>query len=118
MNEMRELDPQPLRLGELPAWTFDALPAVGAPAPAFALPDAAFKVWTLDDFANRPVLLGGRYINREMAEEGMAWYYRDYAVGEYDLDEAESNARRGRRGLWKDPAPQPPWEWRREHKKE
>ena len=64
------------------------------------------------------VLLGGRYINREMAEEGMAWYYRDYAVGEYDLDEAESNARRSRRGLWKDPAPQPPWEWRREHKKE
>ena len=58
MNEMRELDPQPLRLGELPAWTFDALPAVGAPAPAFTLPDAAFKVWTLDDFANRPVLLG------------------------------------------------------------
>ena len=62
------------------------------------------------------VMLGGRYINREMAAEGMAWYYRAYAANEYDLAEAESDARRERRGLWKNPAPQPPWEWRREHK--
>lgn len=64
------------------------------------------------------VLLGGRYINREMAAEGMAWYYRDYASGEYDLAEAEREARRERRGLWKNFAAQPPWEWRREHKKD
>ena len=64
------------------------------------------------------VLLGGRYINREMVEEGLAWYYHDYAAGEYDLAEAENSARGRRLGLWKDPSPQPPWEWRREHKKE
>lgn len=63
------------------------------------------------------VMLGGRYINREMAAEGMAWYYRDFAAGEYDLAEAEREARRERRGLWRGSAPQPPWEWRREHKR-
>ena len=63
------------------------------------------------------VMLGGRYINLEMAAEGMAWYYRDYADREYDLAEAENAARQYRRGLWKSAAPQPPWEWRRAHKK-
>ena len=63
------------------------------------------------------VLLGGRYINREMVAEGMAWYYRDYATDEYDLSEAEHAARRERTGLWRSGSPQPPWEWRREHKR-
>ena len=63
------------------------------------------------------VMLDSRYINREMAAEGMAWYYKDFAANEYDLEEAERSARRERRGLWKNPAPQPPWEYRREHKK-
>ena len=63
------------------------------------------------------VMLGARYINQEMAAEGMAWYYRDYAANEYDLADAEKQARAHRRGLWKNPSPQPPWEWRREHKK-
>ena len=63
------------------------------------------------------VMLGSRYINREMAAEGMAWYYKDFAANEYDLAQAESSARSDRRGLWKNPSPQPPWEWRREHKK-
>ena len=63
------------------------------------------------------VMLGSRYINREMAAEGMAWYYRDYAADEYDLAEAEKQARNSKRGLWKNPSPRPPWEYRREHRK-
>jgi len=63
------------------------------------------------------VMLGGRYINREMVAEGMAWYYRDYAANEYELSEVESAARRERLGLWKSPSPRPPWEWRRENKR-
>lgn len=63
------------------------------------------------------VMLGSRYINQEMAAEGMAWYYKDFAANEYDLAQAEAAARAARRGLWKTPSPQPPWEWRREHKK-
>ena len=63
------------------------------------------------------VMLGSRYINLEMAAEGMAWYYKDFAANEYDLAQAEAAARAAARGLWKNPSPQPPWEWRREHKK-
>ena len=64
------------------------------------------------------VMLGGRYINQEMAAEGMAWYYRDYASGETGLADAEERARRQKLGLWQNPSPQPPWEWRRENKKD
>ncbi len=63
------------------------------------------------------VMLGGRCINQEMVAEGRAWYYKDYAGGEYDFARAEDEARRKKLGLWKNASPQPPWEWRRQHKK-
>ena len=65
------------------------------------------------------VMLGGRYINQEMVAEGRAWYYRDFAKNEYDLEEAERNAREKRLGIWSSGSdPQPPWEWRKENKKD
>jgi len=65
------------------------------------------------------VMFGGRYINREMVAEGRAWYYRDYAKDEQDLAEAEENARKNCLGIWSAGAsPQPPWEWRKENKKD
>ena len=49
---------------------------------------------------------------------GMAWWYREYAKeqtaedrGRYES--AENEARLQRWGLWNDPQPVPPWEWRR-----
>jgi len=49
---------------------------------------------------------------------GMAWWYRKYAKeqppedrGRYEFEEQEAKARRV--GLWQDPDPVPPWEWRR-----
>ena len=63
------------------------------------------------------VMLGSRFINREMVAEGWAWYYQDYASGEYDIAEAENKAKRERLGLWRNASPQPPWEWRKAHKK-
>ncbi len=53
----KELAPQPFTIGGQPAWTFDALPAVGSPAPDFHLADAQFKDWTLADFAGTRLLL-------------------------------------------------------------
>jgi endonuclease YncB( thermonuclease family) len=48
---------------------------------------------------------------------GMAWWYRKYAKeqspedrGRYESEEQEAKARRI--GLWKEPNPTPPWEWR------
>ena len=77
------------------------------------------KVVSVDNYrrAVGKVMLGGRYINLEMVAEGHAWYYRDYAQREYDLASAEAEARTGRAGLWRDSAPQPPWEYRRKFKK-
>ena len=64
------------------------------------------------------VMLGSRCINREMVEEGHAWYYKDYAPDEHEFAQAEEAARQKRLGIWKESSPQPPWEWRREHKKD
>ena len=58
--------------------------------------------------------LGGRDINAEMVSEGMAWAYRQYLSGPYASDyiRLEELARRRRKGLWRQPNPQPPWEFR------
>ena len=49
---------------------------------------------------------------------GLAWWYRKYAReqspqdrGAYEFSEQEARAKRV--GLWSDPDPVPPWEWRR-----
>ena len=49
---------------------------------------------------------------------GLAWWYRKYANeqspedrGAYEFSEQEAKAKRV--GLWSDPDPVPPWEWRK-----
>lgn len=56
----------------------------------------------------------GRDINREMVSEGMAWAYRQYLLGTYvsEYIGAENLARSRRTGIWREPNPQPPWEFR------
>lgn len=36
-----------------------------------------------------------------------------YALGDVDLEKLESEARKAQRGIWADPQPVPPWEWRK-----
>lgn len=48
---------------------------------------------------------------------GMAWWYRKYANEQPVEDQnvysaAEAKAQAKRVGLWSDPTPMPPWEWR------
>jgi micrococcal nuclease len=58
------------------------------------------------------IYLGERFINLEMVTDGLAWRYVQYdKPGEFTA--AETDAREHRRGLWADPHPVPPWEWRR-----
>lgn len=52
-------------------------------------------------------------INLSLVEEGLAWWYRDFAADYRELADAESAARASRSGLWQDNNPMPPWEWRR-----
>jgi micrococcal nuclease len=58
------------------------------------------------------VLADGRTLNREQVARGMAWWYREYAPKDLELARLESEAKRAGRGLWRDPSPIPPWEWR------
>lgn len=45
-----------------------------------------------------------------------AWWYRHYDPHGNELKELEKEARSAERGLWQDPNPVPPWEWRRIHR--
>lgn len=68
---------------------------------------------------NREVCLirkDGKDINLEMVRIGYAWAYKQYLKRPYASEyiSAEEDARKNRRGLWKDNNPTPPWEWRKE----
>ncbi len=49
--------------------------------------------------------------NAEQVRSGMAWAYRRYAT-DAALSKLEKRARAQRLGLWADPAPIAPWDWR------
>lgn len=58
----------------------------------------------------------GRSLNRELVRAGYAWWFRKYS-DDQTIGELEDEARQARRGLWIDPNPVAPWEWRKERKK-
>jgi len=47
----------------------------------------------------------------------MAWHYVKYS-DDQKLADAEQKAPTAKRGLWADPKPMPPWDWRRLSKEE
>lgn len=59
------------------------------------------------------ILPDGMNLNQELVKQGWCWWYRKYAPGDTVLEGLEREAREGRKGLWADPQPVPPWEWRR-----
>jgi endonuclease YncB( thermonuclease family)/methylphosphotriester-DNA--protein-cysteine methyltransferase len=69
------------------------------------------------------VLLDGKDINIEQIKAGLAWHYKKYADEQPPEDRvtyaaAEAEAKAARRGLWQDPNPTPPGEWRADAKTE
>lgn len=54
----------------------------------------------------------GRDANAEQVNAGMAWVFDRYVV-DRSLYQLQESARAERRGLWSDPHPMAPWEWRR-----
>lgn len=54
----------------------------------------------------------GRDLAQELVRAGYGWWYRRYS-SDYRLAALEAQARVEHRGLWADPNPVPPWEWRR-----
>lgn len=64
------------------------------------------------------VLVGDRDANLAQIEAGCAWHYKQYSRNQTARDrelysDQELKARREKRGLWRDPRPQAPWEYRK-----
>lgn len=57
------------------------------------------------------ILPDGRSLGSELVAEGMAWQYRAYSH-DATLAQAEAAARAANLGLWSQPNPIPPWDWR------
>lgn len=51
--------------------------------------------------------------NQAMIQSGLAWVYRKYDKGHEYLYAFEEEARNSRHGLWADPNPIAPWDWRK-----
>ncbi|MEY3322473.1 MAG: hypothetical protein RLZZ417_2056 [Bacteroidota bacterium] len=54
----------------------------------------------------------GTNVNLEMVKNGMAWQYEKYSKSPV-LRRAQIEAKAQKLGLWRDPFPTPPWEFRR-----
>ena len=64
------------------------------------------------------MLLDKEDMNLEQLRAGLAWHYKKYQKEQSPEDrelysDAEIDARESGRGLWHDPAPVPPWEYRK-----
>lgn len=52
-------------------------------------------------------------VNEKMVRQGFAWWYDRRAPKDTALKEAQEKAKEEKAGLWKDPIPTPPWNFRR-----
>jgi micrococcal nuclease len=59
------------------------------------------------------ILPDGRNLNQALVRAGFAWWYRQFAKRDTLLPALEQEARAAKRGLWTDPSPVPPWQWRK-----
>jgi endonuclease YncB( thermonuclease family)/methylphosphotriester-DNA--protein-cysteine methyltransferase len=67
------------------------------------------------------VMLGGKDVNIEQIKAGLAWHYKKYEEEQPPEDrvsyaKAEQEARVAKRGLWEEPNPTPPGEYRQKVK--
>ena len=62
--------------------------------------------------------VGDLNVNRAMVADGYAWVYRRYCRKAFCSDwlALEKSASEQHLGLWQDPNPMPPWEWRRQRR--
>ncbi|MCX2574070.1 thermonuclease family protein [Pedobacter sandarakinus] len=51
-------------------------------------------------------------VNQELVKQGMAWHFKRYSTAVI-YDQLEAEARKNSVGLWQDPNPIPPWDWRK-----
>jgi micrococcal nuclease len=52
------------------------------------------------------------WTHQELVKQSWCWWYRKYAPGDTVLEGLKKEAREAKKGLWAEPQPVPPWEWR------
>jgi micrococcal nuclease len=78
------------------------------------------KVMDIDRYkriVGEVILEDGTNLNHALVRAGLAWWYQRYAPGDRELERLEKSARENKRGLWADPDPLPPWEFRKRRRK-
>lgn len=68
------------------------------------------------------VAVDGLDANLAQIKAGLAWHYKQYEREQSETDQqvyanAEAEARDERAGLWADPTPVPPWDWRKQQRR-
>lgn len=58
------------------------------------------------------VFVGSLNLNEELVRHGLAWHYKHHS-NDRNLARLEDSARAVKAGLWSDPHPVPPWEFRK-----
>ena len=58
------------------------------------------------------IFIGNRNLNKELLSAGLAWHHKAYSR-DPELAKLEFKARSKKIGLWSNPDPIAPWEWRR-----
>jgi micrococcal nuclease len=53
----------------------------------------------------------GKSIAKELIKAGYGWHYKQYS-NDKELDQLEQEARKGKKGLWIENNPLPPWDYR------
>ena len=76
--------------------------------------EATYQVQDIDRYGRTVAVVTceGVEANRAQVERGMAWVYERYNK-DAGLPALQEQARTGKHGLWADPDPVPPWQWRR-----
>jgi micrococcal nuclease len=57
-------------------------------------------------------------VNHVLVKEGRCWWSRKSAPDDAELERLELEAREAKRGLWEDPEPIPPWEFRKTQRRQ
>lgn len=77
--------------------------------------DVSLDISTTDKYGRSvaKVNVGGTDANLEMVRSGLAWHDVKYSPNAIDFSNAEKEAREQKIGLWSQPTPTPPWDWRK-----
>jgi len=62
------------------------------------------------------ILENGRNLNKELVKNGLAWHFKKYSDSK-EYDQLEKAARKKKIGLWNEPDPIAPWDWRKPKKR-